>query len=494
MQVSVPVVQQTGSKRKRRQASFSSDRSSSPSILVVTHSDAVMKSVRTIGPGFTPPPDYFHASPSPDAIRPIKKKGKGKIRKSGRTADKPIELEDSDDQGGPPHHFPMEEDYLPPPLRNGIAHPSSQNEVSPQNGDSASQSAQYARKKLPTTQQLVHGSSRPDILPRHKIPTKPLGRSPALNRARRERRQARGSASKNPRFGFGHGIGEMLPDESSANDDDEDMFYQIGVFNENGNSNGPSPRALRRLQRGRRLSKSTRPLPSNGHHVQQAVNLDADILPSTSDAYKSGSRSATRSRGRPPKDARRSIHPHIALKMTLSQAGLSSQQVAFMKKGGYATVKDLTREGLACSVADFSVFSSWLDDLTIPQECMQDSQLIRQAVRARVKSIAEEVCVRSTVVWEAAGMMEEGSDVDEDEAMSQTRNGHSHTTNGEASVQDRYRLEHALYTDDEDYSRFLPSPKRASTNGRKTDTRAEVAVPLDPLSDSSGIEFLGVRQ
>lgn len=454
-----------------------------------------MKSVKTMGPGFTPPPEYFHASPSPETVKKFKGKGKskGQLRKSGHSPDKAIQLDDSDDNdAGDTYHPHIEEEGLPPPLGNPFA---KQNSQVPQHGVGSSNSALYARKKLPTTQQLLYGSSRPDILPRHKIPTKPQGRSPALNRARRERRQAYVLASRTDRHGFGGGIGETVPGESSANDDDEDMFYKTDYLNQKGIGDGSSSRALRSAQRQVRVAKRTRSLRSNGHHSHRPLDLDGDFIPSTSDALRSGSQAAAPSRGRPRKDFRTSIHPHIALKMSLTQAGLSPEQMAFMKRGGYATVRDLTREGLACTFGDFTVFSSWLDDLSIPANCNRDVQSARQVVRSRVRTVAEEVRVRSTIVWEAAGMMEEGSDVADDYATSRTQMGHS-PINGTQSSHDKYRLEHAMHTDDEDDAQVFRSSQRSPIKKRKSKASYYEAndAPPDPLSDSSGIEFLGVRQ
>jgi hypothetical protein len=502
MQVSVPVWEPAGGKRKRREASTSTDRSSSPSILVVTHSDAVMKSVKTVGPGFTPPREYWYHSPSPEPVKKTKSKGKGKGRRNGRLPDKPIELNDSADQEhDAPYHGPgIEEEYLPPPLGNNFTHPDSRLAK-----NDSPQADQFARKKLPTTQQLLHGSSRPGIQPRHKIPTKPLGRSPAKNRERRERRQANGTSSRgfprtssanNEKFGFGI-PDERRPGESSANDDDEDMFFSSGRFSKRTLSNGQSSRALRSTRRSNGTSQKIDEVQTNGRRSRRGQSPDPDFMswmPTASTTLRNGAHTApSRGRERPRLEPRKRLNKNIGLKMSLSQAGFSDRQLRFLHKGGYSTVKDIAREGLACNVADFSTFESWLDDLTIPPEVMHDAQLTRQTIRARVKAIAEEVRVRSTIVWEAAGMMEEGSDVGEEGGADE---GHNTAAPHEDSFKP-YEKDITLHTEDEEVrqskrlrhaqTQQVPEQQNHGSHGyHNRDYRSG-------SSSSSGIEFLGQK-
>lgn len=482
---------------------MSSDRSSSPSILVVTHSDAVMKSVRSVGPGFTPPREQWYPSPSPVPFKKSKGKGKGKgkahAKKNGRSPDKAIQVDDSAEHDYDPPYYGagVEDDYLPPPLRNEDNHANGAND-SPRQDDSVQNNNQYARKKLPTTQQLLYGSSRPDIKARHKIPTKPLGRSPAKNRERLERRQGGGDTSRPysltparpARRKFAYAAqNERLPGESSANDDDEDMFLHSGRF---------SQRMLSDLRSSRALRSSRRSHGTGRPHVEQASMVsstngrlrradDPDFMPSASDALKSGSQSA-RGRGRPRLRGEKGITSNISLKMSLPQAGFSDKEVRFLHKGGYSSVKDLTREGLACTLEDFSMFKSWLDDLTVPDAVANEAYSTRQAVRQRVKSIAEEVRVRSTIVWEAAGMMEEGSDVGEDDGTTMHDSQYSMTAARQSEPN------RALRSEDEAVS----VPDRSDRMQAKTNS-----VPSrnghyngythgSGLSDSSDIEFLGV--
>lgn len=494
MHVSIPVWEPPGGKRKRRASSLSTDRSSSPSILVVTHSDAVMKSVKTIGPGFTPPREYWYHSLSPEPVKKTKSKGKGKVKKNGHSPDKAIEVNGGVEEhhDAPYYGAGIEDDYLPPPLGNNFTHPDSRTIE-----NDSPQADQYASKKLPTTQQLLHGSSRPGISARHKIPTKPLGRSPAKNRERRERRQANGIASgtyprtssaNNDNLSLGTPNGS-IHGESSANDDDEDMFFASDRFSQRTLSNGQSSRALRSKRRSNGTFRKHDELQTKRRsRREQSPDPSFMTLQSTASTLrKNGTHAAPlRGRGRPRVDSTKDgISKIINLKMSLLQAGFSGKQLHFLHKGGYSTVKDVSREGLACNVTDFSTFKSWLDDLTIPPEVMHDTPLTRQTIRARVKAIADEVRVRATIIWEAAGMMEEGSDVGDDGDTAADYNPTAPQDNGmhteeEEEVRPPKRLRHA-------HIEQVPEQQTSSLGYQNRGYRSG-------SSSSSGIEFLGQKE
>lgn len=513
----MPVWQSSGSKRKRREESFSSDRSSSPSIFVVTHSDAVMKSVRTVGPGFTPPPDYWHPSLASVSPTPVKKaktkskgkgKGKGKAREDGRTPGKPIELPDSDveddavqDANYEPVFDPTgEPDNYALTAANNFFHP----DVRSAEKDTPTQD-QYARKKLPTAAQLLHGSGRNGIKPRHKIPTKPLGRSPFKTRQRMERRQGNGggpasyltnstgASAARLKYGF---LPNTLAGESSANDDDdEDMYYQTGRFSQRTLGTSQSSRALRSARRRESAQTDQHPLQSS-YATRQAGNHNRAFHPSTAPVKRPNqvtkSSLPERALATPPSTRfKKGIHPNITGKMSLQQAGFTKEETLFLNTGGYTTVKSLAREGLACTVEDFATFRSWLGEIlpTVRQD--RYAQATVQSVRNHVKILSEEVRVRSTIIWEAAGMMEEGSDAEE-----------ARTSPGPNYYDREAENTHANGgIPDDAWSGDRPSKKRKQAASDSNLVRMENSRHsyinghnrANETSGSSDIEFLGVQ-
>lgn len=512
----MPVWQSSGNKRKRREESFSSDRSSSPSIFVVTHSDAVMKSVRTIGPGFTPPPDYWHPSLASVSTTPVKKaktkskgkaKDKGKARDGGRTPEKPIELADSDPEDNA-HHDANYEPVLDVAGKPGdhastaATHFFDPDYRSPE--DDTPQQNQYARKKLPTDAQLLHGSGRNGIEPRHKIPTKPLGRSPFKTRQRMERRQGKtggpascmtsftGSSAARLDYGF---LPNTLAGESSANDDnDEDMYYQTGRFSQRTLGTTQSSRALRSARRTESAQTDQHPL-HNSHATRQAGHQSRACHPSTALVKRPSkvrkSSLPERAHATPPSPRfKKGIHLNITDEMSLQQARFTKEETLFLNAGGYTTVKSLAREGLACTMEDFATFRSWLGEILPTTRKDRYAQATGQSVRNHVKILSDEVRVRSTIIWEAAGMMEEGSDAEE-----------ARTSPGR---KDFARLAEDTYANgnisDDAWNGDRPSKKRKQATDsnllRMEHSRHSYINGhngANETSESSDIEFLGVQ-
>lgn len=513
MEVSIPVWQSSSGKRKRREESFSSDRSSSPSILVVTHSDAVMKSVRTVGPGFTPPRDYWHpsllsASPEPVKKTKGKKRGRGRPRKSGDSPDKAIEI-DSAAEERDNYAQPAETSY-PSRQGNNYVHPDVRAEeiIAPPATD------QYARKKLPTAAQIVHGSNLKGIQPRHKIPTKPFGRSPWKNRQRSELRKQKtaGSTSyfssltgKNGASSTFGSLSAALPGESSANDDDdgdEDMYYQTGRFSSRTLNNSSSTRALRSTRKSNG-ARAQRPFPTtNGHGVVRGQSPEAGFIPSASQPPRPAKKAKTDSAlPQSTGQYKKGINPKITQKMPLTQAGFSKRESLWLSKGGYSSIKHLTREGLACTVEDFGTFKSWLANYSLETHTGRDPQNERQAIRDTVKALAEEVRIRSAIVWEAAGMMEEGSDAYAEESNVLGQNGtgteledffapysdaEDRRENGQSS-----RAHETLLEDDASQVILRQKQSRMS-NGHSTNHQGHNEEGT-MSSGSSDIEYLGMR-
>jgi hypothetical protein len=104
------------------------------------------------------------------------------------------------------------------------------------------------------------------------------------------------------------------------------------------------------------------------------------------------------------------IKRNLNKKMSLAEAGFTVAEQRFLTKGGYTTVAGVAREGLSMSYDDFSMFQAWLGDLELDADIAWDPWQAKQAVKHRVKTVSEEVRVRANIIWEAAGMMEEGSD------------------------------------------------------------------------------------